>query len=104
MQSDTSTLAVGGIDGILRLLNQNDGRTVSCVLGDKLISTFQSPSGLIQRRKGMRLPEDTNINIDLIPKTTRPSITCLAVGMKKIVTTHNTSDIRLWKFKSHISL
>ncbi|KAK7334756.1 hypothetical protein VNO80_26519 [Phaseolus coccineus] len=104
MQSDTSTLAVGGIDGILRILNQNDGRTVSCVMGDKLLSTFQSPSGLIQRRKGMRLPEDTYINIDLIPKTARPSITCLAVGMKKIVTTHNTNDIRLWKFKSHISL
>ncbi|KAL5169524.1 F-box/WD-40 repeat-containing protein [Glycine soja] len=105
MHSDTSTLAVGGIDGILRLLNQNDGSVVSsCVMGDKLLSTFQSPSGSIQRRKGSRLPENIYINIDLIPKTARPSITCLAVGMKKIVTTHNTNDIRLWKFKSKISL
>ncbi|RDX62586.1 F-box/WD-40 repeat-containing protein, partial [Mucuna pruriens] len=108
LQSDTSltsTLAVGGIDGILRLLNQNDGSIVSsCVLGDKLLSTFQSPSGSIQRRKGRRLPEGTYININLIPKTVRPSITCLAVGMKKIVTTHNTNDIRLWKFESNISL
>ncbi|XP_061356965.1 F-box/WD-40 repeat-containing protein At3g52030 isoform X2 [Gastrolobium bilobum] len=68
MPSDTSTLAVGGIDGS------------------------------IQRRKGRRLPEDTYINIDIIPKSVRPSITCLAVGMKKIVTTHNSNDIRLWKF------
>ncbi|XP_027930010.1 F-box/WD-40 repeat-containing protein At3g52030 [Vigna unguiculata] len=102
MQNDTSTLVVGGIDGILRLLNQNDGKTVSCfVVGDRLLSTFQSPSGFIQRRKGQRLPEDNIINIEpLVPRTDRPSITCLAVGMKKIVTTHNTNDIRLWKFES----
>nr|KYP55254.1 F-box/WD-40 repeat-containing protein At3g52030 family [Cajanus cajan] len=105
MQGDTSTLAVGGIDGILRFQNQNDGSIVSsCVVEDKLLSTFQSSSGSIQIRKGRRLPEDTYINIDLIPKTARPSITCLAVGMKKIVTTHNTDDIRVWKFKSNISL
>ncbi|CAJ1958449.1 unnamed protein product [Sphenostylis stenocarpa] len=105
MQSDPSTLAVGGIDGILRLLNQNNGSTVSCcIMEDKVLPTSQSSSGFIQRRKGKRLPQDTYINIDLIPKTVRPSITCLAVGMKKIVTTHNTNDIRLWKFKSNISL
>ncbi|XP_027340632.1 F-box/WD-40 repeat-containing protein At3g52030 isoform X1 [Abrus precatorius] len=98
LQSDTSTLAVGGIDGIIRILNQNDGNVVSsCCLEDKLLSTYQSPT-FIQRRKGRRLPEDA-INIDIIPTTARPSITCLAVGMKKIVTTHNTNDIRLWKFK-----
>ncbi|KAL2330744.1 hypothetical protein Fmac_018325 [Flemingia macrophylla] len=102
MQSDTSTLAVGGIDGILRLLNQNDGSIVSgCAVEDKLLSTFQSSSGSIQIRKGRRLPD--YINVDLIPRTGRPSITCLAVGMKKIVTTHNTSDIKVWKFNSNIS-
>ncbi|XP_027186332.1 F-box/WD-40 repeat-containing protein At3g52030 isoform X2 [Cicer arietinum] len=102
MQSDKSTLAVGGIDGILRFLNQNDGNIVSsCIIDNKLLSTHQSNSGSIQRRKGKRLPEDTYINIDVIPMTSRPSITCLAVGMKKVVTTHNTRDIRLWKFKDN---
>ncbi|KAK2440229.1 COMPASS H3K4 histone methylase component WDR5A [Trifolium repens] len=77
MQNDKSTLAVGGIDGSIT----------------------------IQRRKGKRLPDDTYINIDDIPTNTRPSITCLAVGMKKIVTTHNTTrDIRLWKFKDNDTL
>ncbi|PNX81957.1 F-box/WD-40 repeat-containing protein at3g52030-like protein [Trifolium pratense] len=75
MQNDKSTLAVGGIDGS------------------------------IQRRKGKRLPDDTYLNIDDIPTNSRPSITCLAVGMKKIVTTHNTTrDIRLWKFKDNDTL
>ncbi|MED6136564.1 hypothetical protein PIB30_057187 [Stylosanthes scabra] len=96
MHGDRSTLAVGGIDGILRFVNQNDGSIVSsCIMEDKLIS---SSSGSFQRRKGRRLPEDTYPNIDIIPTSARPSITCLAVGMKKVVTTHNTSDIRLWKF------
>ncbi|XP_019443569.1 PREDICTED: F-box/WD-40 repeat-containing protein At3g52030 isoform X1 [Lupinus angustifolius] len=100
LQNDTSTLAVGGIDGILRFLNQNDGNIVSSFIMDyRLVSTSQSSSGFIQRRKARRLPENTHINIDLIPMAVRPSITCLVVGMKKIVTTHNTNDIRLWKFK-----
>ncbi|KAL1346391.1 hypothetical protein HN51_020065 [Arachis hypogaea] len=95
MRGDRSTLAVGGIDGILRFVNQNDGTIVSsCIMEDKLIS---SPSGSFQRRKGRRLP-DNYLNIDIIPTSARPSITCLAVGMKKVVTTHNSSDIRLWKF------
>ncbi|CAL5201657.1 unnamed protein product [Lathyrus oleraceus] len=100
MQNDKSTLAVGGIDGILRFVNQNDGNIVSsCIMEDKLWATYQSHSGSIRRKKGKRLPEDTYINIDVIPKNSRPSITCLAVGMKKIVTTHNARDIRLWKLK-----
>lgn len=102
MQNDKSTLAVGGIDGILRFLNQNDGNIVSsCIAEDRLLSTYRSHPGSIQRRKGKRLPEDTYINIDAIPRNSRPSITCLAVGMKKVVTTHNTRDIRLWKFKDN---
>ncbi|XP_057458434.1 F-box/WD-40 repeat-containing protein At3g52030 isoform X2 [Lotus japonicus] len=98
LQNDTSTLAVGGIDGILRFLNQDDGKIVSCCIME---NKFQSSSGSIQRRKGRRLPDDTFENIQTIPTTARPSITCLAVGMKKIVTTHNTNDIRLWKFKDN---
>lgn len=102
LQNDKSILAVGGIDGILRFINQNDGNIVSsCFMETK---TYQSHSGSIQRRKGRRLPDDTYINIDVIPVTSRPSITCLAVGMKKVVTTHNTKDIRLWKFKDSSNL
>ncbi|CAJ2639066.1 unnamed protein product [Trifolium pratense] len=107
MQNDKSTLAVGGIDGILRFVNQHDGNIVSsCIVENKLLSTYQSRhSGSIQRRKGKRLPDDTYLNIDDIPTNSRPSITCLAVGMKKIVTTHNTTrDIRLWKFKDNDTL
>ena len=44
--------------------------------------------------------EDTRI--DDIPRIVRPPITCLAVGMNKVVTTHNTKYIRLWKFSSQI--
>lgn len=103
LQNDKSTLAVGGIDGILRFVNQNDGNVVSsCIVEDKLLSTpSRSHSGTIRRRKGRRLPDDTYINIDRIPMSARPAITCLAVGMKKIVTTHNTTDIRLWKFRDN---
>lgn len=97
MQNDTSTLAVGGIDGILRFLDQNQGNIISCcVREENLISTYQSPSGAIQRMKGRRICQDAFI--DNIPKSARPPITCLAVGMKKIVTTHNSRDIRMWKF------
>lgn len=97
LRNDTSTLAVGGIDGILRFLNQNNGNIISCcITKDDLVSTYQSPSGAIQRMRGRRIFEDACI--DRIPKIARPPITCLAVGMKKIVTTHNCRDIRMWKF------
>ena len=97
LQNDRSVLAVGGIDGILRLLNQNNGNILAhYLMEDELLSTSQSPSGAVQRRRGRRLSEDTHI--DSIPKSSRPPITCLAVGMKKIVTAHHSKYIRMWKF------
>ncbi|KAL5762613.1 hypothetical protein ACOSP7_018877 [Xanthoceras sorbifolium] len=99
LQNDTSTLAVGGIDGVLRILDQNTGDVLSsCVTA---ISTSSSSSknttpSEIERKKGARLSEGTLI--DRIPKSVRPPITCLAVGMTKVVTTHNSKHIRLWKF------
>ncbi|XP_028776306.1 F-box/WD-40 repeat-containing protein At3g52030 [Neltuma alba] len=97
LQNDTSTLAVGGIDGVLRILDQNNGNIISrCIAKDGLISTHQGPSGAIQRLKGKRIHEDAII--DTIPRIARPPITCLAVGMKKVVTTHGTGNIRMWKF------
>ncbi|KAI9075374.1 hypothetical protein K1719_042624 [Acacia pycnantha] len=98
LQNDTSTIAVGGIDGVLRMLDQNNGDIVArCIVkDDDLISTYQSASGSIRRLKGRRIHEDAMI--DRIPRAARPPITCLAVGMKKVVTTHGTGNIRLWKF------
>ncbi|KAG6677001.1 hypothetical protein I3842_14G005400 [Carya illinoinensis] len=98
LRNDTSTLVVGGIDGVLRILDQNTGQVLSsCVMEGNMLSISQNSLGAIGRKKGMRLSEDTCI--DSIPRSDRPPITCLAVGMNKVVTTHNSRYIRLWKFK-----
>ncbi|KAK9283297.1 hypothetical protein L1049_011534 [Liquidambar formosana] len=98
LRNDTSTLVVGGIDGVLRVLNQNTGEVLSsCVMeGNMLPSSSKNTHRVLERKKGRRLSEDTPI--DSIPKSYRPPITCLAVGMKKVVTTHNGKYIRVWKF------
>ncbi|KAL6327553.1 hypothetical protein AAG906_021843 [Vitis piasezkii] len=96
--SDTHTLVAGGIDGVLRILDQNTGKVVSgCVMDDSPAPTSsQKTDSIIERKKGRRITEDTLI--DSIPKSSRPPITCLAVGMQKVVTTHNGKYIRMWKF------
>ncbi|XP_072950548.1 F-box/WD-40 repeat-containing protein At3g52030-like isoform X2 [Typha angustifolia] len=43
-----------------------------------------------------------DIRVDSIPRYLRPPITCLSVGMKKIVTTHNENFIRLWRFREKL--
>lgn len=98
LQNDTSTLVVGGIDGALRVLDQNTGEVLSrCVMDiGSASSSSNKVSGVIERNEGRRL--SAGCCIDRIPKTIRPPITCLAVGMKKVVTTHNSKYIRLWKF------
>ncbi|XP_057977508.1 F-box/WD-40 repeat-containing protein At3g52030 [Malania oleifera] len=113
LQNDVATLVVGGIDGVLRILDQNTGSVLSsCVMEDRLLpsssrntpvlpSYSKSTDGIIERRKGRRLSEDTCIS--RVPRSTRPPITCLAVGMKKVVTTHNGKHIRLWKFNKQSS-
>ncbi|XP_034206309.1 F-box/WD-40 repeat-containing protein At3g52030 isoform X3 [Prunus dulcis] len=96
-RNDASTLAVGGIDGVLRLLNQNTGEVISrCILDGYLSPSSQNTLGATQRTRGRRLSEDTTI--DSILRSCRPPITCLAVGMKKVITTHNSKYIRIWKF------
>lgn len=98
LQNDTATLVIGGIDGVLRILDQNTGEVLSsCVVEGNMLSTSKNPLLGLERRKGRRLSEDAQI--DSIPRSTRPPITCLAVGMEKVVTTHNSRYIRLWKFK-----
>ena len=104
LRNDASSLAVGGIDGVLRILNQNTGEVLSrIVLEGNLLSTSSSSShqnivgsGTVQRMTGRRLSQDASI--DSIPRSSRPPITCLAVGMKKVITTHNNKYIRTWKF------
>ncbi|KAK9913000.1 hypothetical protein M0R45_036827 [Rubus argutus] len=104
LRNDASSLVVGGIDGVLRLLNQNTGEVISRFVleGDLLPSSSSSShqnavgSGTVQRMRGRRLSQDTHI--DSIPRSSRPPITCLAVGMKKVITTHNNKYIRTWKF------
>ncbi|KAF5736468.1 hypothetical protein HS088_TW14G00610 [Tripterygium wilfordii] len=97
-RNDTSTLVVGGIDGVLRVLDQNTGDVLSsCTMDAQILPSCSESARVVERRKGRRLSEE-DIHIDKIPRSTRPPITCLAVGMKKVVTTHNSKYIRLWKF------
>ncbi|KAK6933856.1 F-box domain [Dillenia turbinata] len=95
-RNDVSSLVVGGIDGILRVMNQDTGEVVSRCIIDGTSSSSLQTHGIVQRKRGRRISEDTQL--DQIPKSARPPITCLAVGMKKVVTTHNGKNIRLWRF------
>ncbi|KAJ9174559.1 hypothetical protein P3X46_013194 [Hevea brasiliensis] len=99
LSNDKSTLVIGGIDGVLRILDQDSGEVLSSYVMDHDASSSSSryAHGVIKRRIGKRLSRDASV--DQIPRSFRPSITCLAVGMKKVVTTHNGREIRVWKFK-----
>lgn len=98
LRNDKLTLVAGGIDGVLRVLNQNTGEVLSsCVIADeRLTSLSGNMHEFIEKGRGIRLSEDAQI--DRIPRTARPPITCLAVGMKKVVTAHNSKYVRMWQF------
>ena len=84
--SDSSTLAVGGLDGVLRLLNQNTGELISSFVMDTGPSASAATNWkVIERKRARALAE--GIHIDSIPRCVRPPITCLAMGLNKIVTT-----------------
>ncbi|XP_050211073.1 F-box/WD-40 repeat-containing protein At3g52030 isoform X2 [Mercurialis annua] len=99
LSTDKSTLVAGGIDGVLRILDRNNGDVLTSYIIDQDAASSSSgyAHGAIERRIGVKLLSETDI--DQIPRSFRPSITCLAVGMKKVVTTHNSNYIRVWKFK-----
>ncbi|KAH0730853.1 hypothetical protein KY285_003914 [Solanum tuberosum] len=102
LMNDTSTLVVGGIDGVLRTVDQVTGEVISrCIMDDSTTALHRSTERFgtvqIERRKVKRLSEDDRI--DLMPRSSKPQITCLAVGMEKVVTTHNDKYIRVWKFR-----
>ncbi|KAL0924480.1 hypothetical protein M5K25_005312 [Dendrobium thyrsiflorum] len=96
---DSSTLAVGGLDGILRILNQNTGEILSRFILNQTIkldgsSSTSSPFKTKIKAKAV----SSDIEIHNIPRNQRPPITCLAVGLKKIVTAHNEKYLSLWRF------
>ncbi|KVH89307.1 F-box domain, cyclin-like protein [Cynara cardunculus var. scolymus] len=89
MRDDISILAMGGLDGVLRLVDQQNGNILSgCIMDESSRKLYrsQSPHLTVTRKKGIRVSEDARI--DLMPRTSRPSINCLAVGMQKVVTVH----------------
>ncbi|XP_068647632.1 F-box/WD-40 repeat-containing protein At3g52030 isoform X2 [Aristolochia californica] len=99
MDGDKSALVVGGIDGILRILDKKTGELLASYVAEtSSISSSCSNDklGVMGRKQCRKLTEDTLI--DDIPRQMRPSITCVAVGMKKVVTTHNEKYTRVWKF------
>lgn len=91
-------LAVGGIDGVLRILNQSTGEILSSLVIDATngVPLSSKNSHEVVQKKVRRLQDTTCL--DIIPRYLRPPITCLAVGMNKIVTTHNEKFIRAWRF------
>ncbi|KAM7472546.1 hypothetical protein LguiA_010729 [Lonicera macranthoides] len=101
LRNNTSTLAIGGIDGVLRVVDQGTGQVFSsCVIdtsgSNVLNGNSKGPCGAVENKRGRRISDDTQL--DRLPRGSRPAISCLAVGMQKIVTTHNDKYIRVWRF------
>ncbi|XP_042432221.1 F-box/WD-40 repeat-containing protein At3g52030-like isoform X3 [Zingiber officinale] len=99
---DTSTLAVGGLDGVLRILDQRTGEILSSLVMDDAAISIKSAhdNQKVSEKKARSLPQ--NACLYNVPRSLRPPITCLSVGMKKIVTTHNEKFIRIWRFQDNI--
>lgn len=99
MRDDVSVLAMGGIDGVLRLVDQQSGDILSsCIMYESSRKLYRSPNthSNVTRKKGIRVAEEARF--DLMPRTSRPSINSLAVGMQKVVTAHPDGHIRVWRF------
>lgn len=99
LRDHTSTLVMGGIDGVLRIVDEISGKVLSsCILNQITSGTIHAEaSNKLSRKKGRRIAEDTRL--ELMPKASRPSINSLAVGFQKVVTTHDDNYIRVWKFR-----
>ncbi|KAH6814365.1 F-box family protein with WD40/YVTN repeat doamin [Perilla frutescens var. frutescens] len=97
LRNDTSTLVVGGIDGVLRIVDQGSGDVLSrCIMENSSISSGSTDKNrvIVRKKLATRLAEDDRI--DLMPN--RPPVSCLAVGMQKVVTAHSDKYISVWKF------
>ncbi|XP_031113760.1 F-box/WD-40 repeat-containing protein At3g52030 [Ipomoea triloba] len=100
LRNDKSTLVIGGIDGVLRVVDQDSGEVIATHIMEES-SSSRSASRPSDRNLTVRKAKkiSSSDRIDLMSKACRPRITCLAVGMRKVVTTHNDNYIRVWKFK-----
>ncbi|KAF0894564.1 hypothetical protein E2562_001866 [Oryza meyeriana var. granulata] len=97
LPGDTATLAVGGIDGVLRLICQRTGEIIRSFIVDAGCPVASSSRQQVEKKSVRQVAPDARL--DNIPTRLRPQITCLSVGMKKIVTTHGENYIRVWKFR-----
>ncbi|KAJ4900171.1 F-box/WD-40 repeat-containing protein [Raphanus sativus] len=98
LRNDTSVMVAGGIDGVLRVIDQKSGRVLSsCIMDDKVSTVLRRHSQVVvEKRRGKRVSQD--VEIDKIERKTRPQISCIAMGMKKVVTAHSGKFISVWKF------
>ncbi|GJN28673.1 hypothetical protein PR202_gb16828 [Eleusine coracana subsp. coracana] len=96
---DMATLAVGGIDGVLRLVCQRTGDIIQSLVvdADRPAESTSRSRQQIEKKRVRKV--DPDAQLDSIPRRLRPQITSLSVGMKKIVTTHGENYIRVWKFR-----
>ncbi|XP_057819215.1 F-box/WD-40 repeat-containing protein At3g52030 isoform X2 [Cryptomeria japonica] len=90
---DLKTLALGGIDGILRIIDAKSGEILSSYVPAAKMTNISG--GLVAKCSASKVSSP----IDRIPKSIRRPITCVAVGLNKIVTTHNDKNIMLWTFQ-----
>ncbi|CAN8278851.1 unnamed protein product [Cochlearia groenlandica] len=98
LRNDTSVMVAGGIDGVLRVIDQKSGRVLSsCVMDDRDSRTSRRHNQVVvEKKRGKRVSQD--LEIDKIEKKTRPQISCLAMGMKKVVSAHGGKIVSVWKF------
>ncbi|KAL6658287.1 hypothetical protein ACP70R_003873 [Stipagrostis hirtigluma subsp. patula] len=99
LPGDTATLAVGGIDGVLRLICQRTGDTIRSLVvdADRPAESSSRSRQQIEKKRVRQVAPDARL--DNIPRRLRPQITSVSAGMRKIVTTHGENFIRVWKFR-----
>lgn len=101
LRNDKSTLVVGGIDGVVRIVDQDSGEVLSRWMmeqnGNTSLNRSTVNSVVFEKKKATKIFVDDRLY--LMPN--RPPIFCLGVGMQKLVTAHNDRYIRVWKFGSN---
>lgn len=90
---DLSTLVLGGIDGVLRIIDANSGQILSGYVATAKMTSISD--GMIAKCTAKKVSSP----VDKIPKSLRRPITCVAVGLNKVVTVHNDKNIMLWTFQ-----
>ncbi|CAN6362485.1 unnamed protein product [Urochloa humidicola] len=103
LPGDTAMLAVGGIDGVLRLISQRTGQIIRSIVvdADRPSEPTSRSRHQIEKKRVREVAPDARV--DNMSTRLRPQITSLSVGMKKIVTTHGANYIRILKFRTQKS-